>query len=88
VIKTVQSLLERFLHKALIDKRFSSSWELFKFEVSKYLRAYGSSIFKAKRAEEEKLISEITKITQKTPENVTESEIESLIIQQNKLDVL
>ena len=70
------------MHEALIDKIFSSSWEPFKFEVSKYLREYWSSIFKAKRAEEEKITSEITQITQKTPENLTESEIESSIIQQ------
>lgn len=38
------------------------NWE--KFELSKFLPAYGSSIAKAKKDEVENLISEITSITQ------------------------
>ncbi len=85
VCKNVHSLIDRFWRKAVLDKEFCSNWELLKFELSKFLKAYESSIVKAKKAEEENLISEITSITQNIPGNLTESEHQHLINLQNKL---
>lgn len=38
--KTVRSLIERFWHKSLLEKKFCSNWELLKFELSKFLRTW------------------------------------------------
>uniref|UniRef100_A0A3Q3BIJ9 Reverse transcriptase domain-containing protein n=1 Tax=Kryptolebias marmoratus TaxID=37003 RepID=A0A3Q3BIJ9_KRYMA len=86
VSKMVHSLIQRFWCKSLVEKKFCNNWELLKFELSKFLRTYTSSFAKTKRAEEENVISEITSITQKIPENLSENEHSRLIYLQNKLD--
>lgn len=59
-----------------------------KFEITKYLRKFGSFIAKCKRAEETGIVVEITKLTYKCPENVLNEEKLLLSDLQIKLDEL
>jgi hypothetical protein len=56
----VKDLLSQFWERACEEKSYCKNWELFKFEVSKYLRKYSSNLAKTRRAEEEKVIIKIT----------------------------
>lgn len=84
VIKKVQKLIKCFCNKGLIDKCFLRNWELFNFEVTKYLREYGSVLSKSRKIEETNVITRITALTQTSPENLSENDIQELILQQNK----
>ncbi len=88
VSKTVQSLIDRYWKKSLTENKFCSNWELLKFELSKFLRTYCSSIAKTKKAEEENIISEITSLTQKNIATLAENESHHLMDLQLQLDNL
>ena len=59
----VKDLLSHVWERACEEKSYYKKWELFKFEVSKYLRKYGSNLAKTRRAEEEKVIIKITSLS-------------------------
>ena len=86
VIKKVQTLINIYWNKALVDRCFFRNWELFKFEVSKFLRDFGTSLSKSRKIEETNVISRITTLTQTSPENLSENDLQELISVQNKLD--
>uniref|UniRef100_A0A096MII7 Endonuclease/exonuclease/phosphatase domain-containing protein n=1 Tax=Poecilia formosa TaxID=48698 RepID=A0A096MII7_POEFO len=89
VVKThINKLIIFYWNKANKEGSFCNNWELFKFEIGKFLRHYGSQISKLKKAEEEKVISKITSYYLKCPEEVSEEDTLSLIDNQNKLDAL
>lgn len=58
----------------------------FKSEVSKFLRDIGTSFSKSRKIEETNVISRITALTQISPENLSENDLQELISLQNKLD--
>lgn len=86
VIKKVHTLINFYWNKASADKCFFRNWELFKFEVSKYLREFGTSLSKSRKIEETNVISKITALTQISPENLSENDLQELISQQDKLN--
>lgn len=88
VTKKIRTLISLFYKKALIDSCFSKNWELFKYEVSKYLRQYGSTLSKLRTAEETDVITRISALTQIKPEDMSETDIQDLHLQQNKLNEL
>lgn len=88
VKKEVKGLISHFWSKAKEEKHFGVNWELFKFEVGKYLRRYGSLKAKSRRAEEEKVVSRITLLSQKSPDTLLEEEKLELANLQVKLDEL
>lgn len=49
--------------KALREHSFSYNWEIFKFDICKFMRSYGSALAKLRKAKEE--ISEIAALTQR-----------------------
>ena len=82
----VNGLLSHFWERACEEKSYCKNWELFKFEVSKYLRKYGSHFSKSTRAEEEKVIIKIISLSQRSPAGLLGEEKMELIQLQNKLD--
>lgn len=81
-------LITRFYNKAKKEKSYNTNWELLKFESGKFLRQYGTSIAKAKRAEEDEVINTISSFYQRPPEEVSEEDRLLLLQLQNKLDKL
>lgn len=82
----VQKFIKCLCNKALSDNCFLRNWELFKFEVAKYLREYGSILSKSRKIEETNVITRIIALTQTSPENLSENFIKELFLQQNKLN--
>lgn len=86
VIKEINKLICQFWDKANKENTYNSNWELFKFEVCKFLRRYGSNIAKSRRIEEEELISKIALYYQRSPEDVSQEDRLILLDLQGKLD--
>ncbi len=52
-------------HKAIlatVEQSFCKNWELFKYKCAKFLRSYGSMCVRARRVEEDNIISHISSI--------------------------
>lgn len=79
-------LISHFWNKAEREKLYSTNWELFKFESGTFLRRYGSSIFKSKRAEEEEVITKITLFFQRPPDEISKEDRRNFLDLQKKLD--
>lgn len=86
VIKEVNKLVSQFWNKATKEKSYSTNWELFKFEVCKFLRRYGSHIAKSRRIEEEEIISKIASFYQRPPDDISQEDRLNLLDLQSKLD--
>lgn len=70
VQKNVKDLISIYWNKAKMENAFSTNWELLKFEIGKYLRKYGSFMAKIKQAEETKIITRITNLSQRHPDSL------------------
>lgn len=79
-------LVQIYWDKAQKENIYSSNWELLKYEISKYLRRYGSLHAKSKRLFEEEVISEITALSSLPPGSLSEQQHLRLLDLQNKLD--
>lgn len=88
VKREVSRLICQFWGKANKENSFCSNWELLKFEVTKYLRKFGSRLATYKRAVETAIIVEITKLTNKCPDSLLNKEKILLSVLQIKLDEL
>lgn len=88
VKKEVTYMISHFWSKARKDKQFGINWELFKFEVGKFLRKFSSSKAKSRRAEEERIVTSISYISKKNPDTLLEEEKVELANLQIKLDEL
>ena len=86
VVENIHILITFYWHRVLTEKCFLNNCELFKFEVAKYLREYGSSLAKLRKEEETKVIARIATLTQCMPEDLTEDDKQELIEQQLRLD--
>jgi len=82
---TIRSLIAQYWNIAKISNNYCSNWELFKFEACKFLRNFGSVLSKAKKLEEETIISKITAFTHKSP-NLSDNEYLELFTLQSQLD--
>lgn len=67
----VKELIRVFWNEAVVEERYGVKWELFKFEVGQFFRSYCSSLVKAKRIEEENIISKITALSSLCPDKLT-----------------
>ncbi len=74
--------------KAKEENKFRFNWELLKFEIGPFLRECGSQKAKSRRAVEDRIVSNITNLSSKDPEKLTEEEKEELASLQVKLDEL
>ncbi len=81
-----EKLILQFWNKAKIENSFCSNWELFKFKVSQYLQKYSSISTKSHRMEEEKVISRIATLSQKSPINMSDEDRLELTSEQRKLN--
>lgn len=89
MVKTeIRKLIDHFWDKAIKEESYNLNWELFKFEAGKFLRQYGAKVAKARTAEEDKLITEISSIFQQHPDVVSEEDKLKIRNLQNKLDDL
>jgi len=86
--KVITGLINSFYNKANKEDAFCSNWELLKFEVTKYLRKFGSQIAKHKRAKETEIVVEITKLVNKCRDDLMDEENLQLSDLQIKLDDL
>ena len=76
----------QYWYKAEAENSFCSKWELLKFEVGQYLRAYSSNLAKARRSEEEKVFSGILALLQKNLANMSDEDKLELNTEQLKLN--
>lgn len=83
---TMCSLIAQYWNLAQISNNYCTNWELFKFEACKFLRKFGSLLSKAKKLEEETIISKITAFTHKSPPNLSDNEYLELFTLQSQLD--
>jgi len=67
-------------------KKRNRYWELFKYEVGKYLRPYGALLSKVNRISEEQIVSEITSLSMVSPDKLSPEERLRLTGLQYKLD--
>ena len=58
-------LITYFWNKAVKDNSFRNNWELFKYKVGMFVRKYSSTLAKARRTEEEGVITGITALCKK-----------------------
>ncbi len=86
VKKEINKLVSQFWDKAKKEKSYSTNWELFKFEVCKFLRRYGSYVAKSRRIEEEEIISKIALFYQRSPEDIPQEDRLNLLDLRSKLD--
>lgn len=70
----IQNMITHFWCKAQSEKLYCSNWELLKFEVAQYMRGYGTHIAKARRLEEETVVSKIVSLCQQPPGSLSEAE--------------
>lgn len=82
---TIRSLIAQYCNIAQISNNYYTNWELFKFEACKFLRKFGSLLSKARKFEEEMIISKITSFTHKSP-NLSDNEYLELFTLQSQLD--
>ncbi len=87
VKKNITLLIEQYWRSALVLDSYCCQWELLKFEISKYIRKFGSNLIKLKRAEENEVVSKITTLLpSKPPELFSESDKLEYADLQSKLD--
>lgn len=85
VINNINRLITTRWEEATNHQSYSLYWELLKFDVSKYIRSYSSTLTKRRRAEEEDLCEKIALLSKKNI-NLTDIELIQLSECQNKLD--
>lgn len=76
----------KFNNSTFIIVSLYAKFELFKFEISKFLRRYGSYIAKSRRAEEKDVIIKIASFYQRPPDDISEEHRLNLLDLQNKSD--
>lgn len=79
-------MIAHFWNKAQIEETYGRNWELLKFEIGKYLRKYGKDLAKSRREHETKVISEITSLSGRAPDNLSIEEKLKLTELQKNLD--
>ncbi len=84
----IYQLINFYFNKAKIENSFGSNWELFKYESGKYLRAFGSKLAKTRKVEEQNIISDISLLSQTSPDSLTEEDKIKLYNLQEKLDAI
>lgn len=82
----INYFINHYWEKAVRERSFSNNWELLKFDISKFMRRYGSELAKLRKAEEEAVVSEIAAVTQGSPENLSNADAALLCKLQNQLD--
>lgn len=70
----INYFINHYWKKAVKECSFSNNWELFKFDISKFMRRYGSELAKLRKAEEEAVFSEIAAVTQGSPESLSNAD--------------
>ncbi len=83
---SVRRMIEHYWNLAQLSNEYCNNWELLKFEIGKFLRNYGSVLAKARKHEEENIISKITAFTQRSPPIFSDTEKMELLTLQNHLD--
>ena len=82
----IKRIIGEFWNKANAENVYGGNWELLKFKAAQYLRKYGSIFSKNQRLEEEKVVSRIISLSQKSPADMSESDHADLISEQIKLN--
>lgn len=54
VQQKISETVSHYFEKAKTENCYNTNWELFKYEIAKYLRRFSSDLNKSKKAEEEK----------------------------------
>lgn len=80
----IKELISDFWNEASSKKSYGRYWELFKFELGKFLRKFGSDLAKKRRVAEENIIYLLTSFSQR--ENLPNEEMKEYLQLQNKLD--
>uniref|UniRef100_A0A8C7XZI9 Reverse transcriptase domain-containing protein n=1 Tax=Oryzias sinensis TaxID=183150 RepID=A0A8C7XZI9_9TELE len=88
VKKQIKREIAHFWSKANIDKKYGLHWELFKFEINKYLRKVSSDKAKSRRAHEANVISGITHLCQNNADTLSDEDKLQLSNLQTELDHL
>ncbi|KAI2643779.1 putative 149 kDa protein [Labeo rohita] len=83
---TIRSLIAQYWKLAQRSNDYCNYWELLKFEIGKFLRNYGNVLAKARKHEEEIIISKIIAFTQRSPPIFSDDEKIELIALQKHLD--
>lgn len=81
-------MISSFWIKANGENAYSTNWELFKFEIGKFIRKFGSLMAKSKKAEEMRITTIITELSQKHPNVILEYEKVEMTVLMNDLDEL
>lgn len=58
------------ISKLKIKIAIKNNWELFKFEISKYLRNFGSNVARIKAAEENAVVNDILTLSKKNGQQI------------------
>jgi len=79
-------MISLYWSKANKENCFGLNWDLLKYEIGKFLRKFGAETVKARKAEELKIVSNITKLSSREFDSLTKEEKEELSYSQIKLD--
>lgn len=82
----IKDMISLYWSKANKENCFGLNWDLLKYEIGKYLRKFGAETVKARKAEELKIVSNITNLSCREFDSLTKEEKEGLSYSQIKLD--
>lgn len=82
----IKELINIYWNEAKSKGNYGYKWELLKFKIGQFIRKYDHD--KAKRKEEEQVIYTIATVSSISPDNMSEQDKETFLLNQNKLDRL